>query len=294
VHHLLIALIAVVLAGCTAAASGDRPEAIATVYPLAWVLGEVAPNLDVTSLAAGGQDPHDLELSPDQRVTLERAVVVAYLGDIGFQPQIEKAIDSTRAGVVSAAEVIGNDALRRTHDGDEVDPHLWFDARSLAEVAVAIGDAAAQADPQAADEYRANADDVASSLRSLADEVEGLLTDCRHDTVVVGHEAFAYLLEPHGLEQHGISEAGGHSEASPRDISELAAEITEQQLPGVLSESVEGRTDADAVAREAGVDVIEVSSLDIVTPEQSEREFPALLLEQAQAVAQAAECPGAS
>ena len=106
----------------------------------------------------------------------------------------------------------------------------------------------------------------------------------------VGPEAFAYLLEPYGLTQRGISGAAGHSEPSPQDIRALADEIEAQALPAVLSEPVEGRTDAEAVAREAGVDVIEVWSLDIVDSEQAQRGYPALLEEQARAVATAAQC----
>ncbi len=58
----------------------------------------------------------------------------------------------------------------------------------------------------------------------------------------------------------------------------------------LFDEHVEGRTDAEAVAREAGVDVVDISSLDILAPEQQGKDFPALLVEQAEAVAVAAEC----
>ena len=289
---LALLLVGLIACGQSGASDGDRPAAVATVYPLAWLVEEIAPDMQVSSLAAGGQDPHDLELSPGQRAEVERAALVVYLGDIGFQPQIESAMASAQGEVVAAAEVIGDDALLRDDHGDEVDPHLWFDATLLADVAVAVGDAAAESDQARGQEYQANAEKVADELRTLAQDVDRLLADCAHDQVIVGHEAFAYLLDPHGLEQHGISGAGGHSEASPQDIGDLSAEVRAQGLPAVLSERAEGRADADAVAREAGVDVIEVSSLDIVSQEQAARGFPALLLEQAEAVATAAECGG--
>jgi zinc transport system substrate-binding protein len=108
--------------------------------------------------------------------------------------------------------------------------------------------------------------------------------------VVVAHEAYQYLLAPHGLTEHGISGAGGHSEASPQDIADLAAMVRDMGLPAVLSEPVEGRTDAEAVAAEAGVEVLDIYSLDIVEEAQAAKGFPALLREQAEAVATAAEC----
>ena len=288
-------LLLAALMACSTSDAGDAgAQAVATVYPLAWIVGEVAPDLEVDSLAARGQEPHDLELSPSQRAVVERAPLLVYLGDIGFQPQVEDAIAGASGEAVSAAEVIGDDALLRTDDGGQIDPHLWFDPSLLVDVATQIGEAAARAFPDRAQEYRDNAERVARQLDELAQEVDRLLERCRHDEVVVSHEAYAYLLTPHGLTQSGISGAGADSEASPQDIRALSARVREEGLPAVLSERIEGRSDATAVAREAGVELIEISALDIVTQEQAARGFPALLLAQAQAVATAAGCGAAS
>jgi zinc transport system substrate-binding protein len=277
-------------AAACASGSGEDTTAVTTAYPLTWLVQEIAPDFDVESLSSHGQDPHDMELTPQQRAGVERAGLVVYLGDIDFQPQVEAAMGSAQGEVVSAAAVIGQERLLRTPDGVAVDPHFWFAPALLAEVAEAVRTAAAAANPAQDDAYTANYQRVMAELDQLDTEVSELLSSCRHDQVVVGHEAFAYLLEPHGLTQHGISGAGGHSEASPRDISALAAKVRELGLPAVLSEPVEGRTDAEAVAREAGVEVVEILSLDIVEDEDAQRGYPALLIEQAQAVARAAGC----
>ena len=304
----LLAAAILALAACGTPSAGAGGGAVATAYPLAWLVAEIAPDLELTSLAARGQDPHDLELTPRQRATLETAGLVVYLGDIGFQPQVEAAVPSARGEVVSAAEVLGEDQLRSIATGsgehadeaeatghDEeasLDPHLWFDASLMADLATAVGEAAAAADPERAGEYASNAADTAATLDDLAAEIEALLSDCDADTVIVSHEAYQYLLAPAGLEQHGISGAGGHSEASPSDIADLAAQIRSEGLTAVLTEPVEGRTDAEAVAAEAGVDLIEIYSLDVVDEAQAAKGFPTLLREQADAVAQAAGCGG--
>jgi zinc transport system substrate-binding protein len=299
------------LASCTPSSSADDEglQVVATVYPLAWLAAEIAPEASVTSLSARGQDPHDLELTPQQRSAFESADLVAYLGPIDFQPQVEAAISGVSGEVVSAADIAGDDRLR--HAGDDhahededgesdddeseiVDPHLWFDAAVMADIALRMGDAFATADPDNAEQYTATAAVVADDLAAVDEQVAGMLGACEHDEIIVSHEAYGYLLAPHGLAQHGISGAGGHSEASPADIAALTAEIREEGIPAVLSEPVEGRTDAEAVAREAGVEIIEIYSLDIVDDEQAAEGFPALLVQQAEAVAQAAQCAGAS
>lgn len=312
---LALLTLAAVATGCgadTGVAGEVQPAGgltvVASVYPLAWMAAEIAPDATVTPLAAEGQDPHALELSPGDRQLVETADVVLHVGDIGFQPQVEQALSDAGGEVVSAAEVVGHDALLPLagrdhddhadddHDGDDheadgaVDPHLWFDAGLLAEVAEAAGAAFAAADPAGADAYTAAAAELAADLEALDAEVAALLDDCAHDRVVVGHEAFAYLLEPHGLHQEGISGAAGHAAASPQRIAALVELIREEGIPAVLSEPVEGRADAEAVAAEAGVEVIDVLALGLVTQEQAAAGYPALLREQAAAVARAADC----
>ena len=292
----LLLIVALTLVACQTGSAATGPEAVATTYPLAWLVAEVAPGFEVTSLAARGQDPHDLELTPQQRGTMETASLVVYQGNIGFQPQIEAAVSSAGGEVVSAADVLGEGALRPIAGGQTgeagIDPHFWFDASLMAQLATAVGDAAATADPSRAEEYRRNAAATAATLDELAGQIETMLSGCRADTVIVSHEAYQYLLAPAGLEQHGVSSAARHSEASPSDIADLAAEIRAENLTAVLTEPVEGRTDAEAVAAEAGVDLIEIYSLDVVDEAQAAKGFPTLLREQAEAVARAAGCGG--
>ena len=285
-----VIVLSALLAACAPGRASSSLRAVATVYPLTWLVEQIAPDADVTSLAAQGQDPHDQELSPHERAELEQADLVAYLGPIGFQPQVEAAIGGDGPAVVSVADVLGSQSLRRHGDEEAVDPHFWFDARLMAKVATAIGEAAGRADQANASAYRDAARNVAAELEALAAQVGQTLQSCRHDGVVVGHEAYAYLLEPHGLEQHGISSAAGHSEASPADVAALVTRIRREQLPAVLTEPVEGRADAEVVAREAGVELIEIYSLDIVDAAQARKGFAQLLTEQADAVSRAAEC----
>jgi zinc transport system substrate-binding protein len=301
---VLLAVLGATAAGCAGPVGGAAgPRAVASVYPLAWVAEQVAPEADVTFLAAGGRDAHDLELSPTERALLDDADVVLYLGPVGFQPQIEQAIDGRTHGVVAAAAVVDQAALLqigavgdRDHAGEGapagVDPHLWFDAGLMATVAERTGDAFAAADPAGAARYQAGAARVAGELRALDEEIAGLLSGCRFDRVVVSHAAYAYLLEPHGLVQVGVSPAGGHSEPSPRDIADLAQLVRETGLAAVLTESAEGRAGAEAVAREAGVGLVEIASIDLVNDAQERSGYPELLRAQAEAVARVAQCLG--
>lgn len=67
-------------------------------------------------------------------------------------------------------------------------------------------------------------------------------------------------------------------DASAGELAEIVAEIREEGFTHVLTEPVEGREGAETVAREAGVELLEISPLDAVTEEQAERGFPELVI----------------
>jgi zinc transport system substrate-binding protein len=135
-----------------------------------------------------------------------------FVGEIGYQPQVEDAVPSADGESVSLSEVAGPDRLLEpgedphAHEeqgedhaegtqGDEqgevvVDPHIWFDLDVMADVAVRAGDAEA---------YRGNAKALRAELGVLATELDEVLGgECSHQEVIVSHQAYGYLFAPHG------------------------------------------------------------------------------------------------
>ncbi len=316
-----LVLLSLLATGCAGDSSGDTGaadasgadlQAVAAVYPLAWVIGRVAPEADVELLNQGAQEAHDLDISPQQRAAIETSDVVLYTGDIGYQPQVEEAVPAARGQVVSATEVAGDEALlaasadahahedeeahgdEEAHEDEETggtDPHLWFDPEIMADVAVAVGDAFAEADPDNAETYRRNAAQVGDEMAALDEDLDTALgSDCRFDEAIVSHAAYAYLLEPYGKTQHAVTDVGAESDASAGELAEIVGEIRAEGFTHVLAEPVEGREGAEAVATEADVELLEVLPLDAVTDEQAATGLPDLVRDQTEAFATALRC----
>ena len=305
-------------------AAGQGLSVASPVYPLAWVAEQIAPGADVTLLTDQGEDPHDIELSPRGRELLEIADLVVYMGDLDYQPHVETAVDAATGRVVAFTDAVDHEALLTWDDGHDddhsdddhsdddhssdghdddhsnddhdhgaYDPHAWFDAAFMAEFTEALGEAFAEVDPDAATDYTEHAEALAEEFMALDAEIDEKLGGaCTHDYVVVSHEAYAYLLEPHGHRQEGVSGAGGHGPASPQRVAELADQIREDGIAQVLTEPVEGREDAEAVAQESGAELLEIYSLEVVDDEGhfTERGFLELLHEQAEAASEALSC----
>jgi zinc transport system substrate-binding protein len=274
----------------------------ASVFPLAWLATEIAPAAEVRLLGSGGQDPHDLELSPAERSAIEDADVVLHMGAVGLQPQVERAVAGATGEIVAAAEVVGPRALRPIDDehpdagsgatdpAGAVDPHLWLSPARWGEVAEAVGEALAAADPGAAAAHTERAAAVRDELGAIEAEIDARLSDCAHRIALVGHEAGGYLLEPRGLEQEGISPTGGHGAASPQRLAELADLVEDAGLSAVFAEPVEGRDLAEALAAEADATVYEVDPLETVPEGARQRDYPELLLEQVDTFATGLRC----
>lgn len=300
-------------------ARGDGVEVVTSVFALAALAERLAPGANVELLGARGQDPHDLGLSPGERRAIEDADVVVHMGDIGFQPQVAQAVRDTTAEVVSVADVVGEDELVHfdrdnadhsdadpgdTDPGDAdpgdadpgdhgtTDPHVWLAPRLMTEVATAIGQAFAAADADHGEAYDESAAALADELAAAEDAIDERLSDCAHPRAVVGHEAWAYLLEPRGLQQVGISRASGHGEASPQRLAELADLIEAEGIPGVFAEPVEGRENAEALAAEADVELFEVDPLGVPADVDAwlERGYLELLMDQVDRFAEGMQC----
>lgn len=298
--------------------AGQGLVVVTSTFPAAWLAERIAPGVQLVHLAPGGQSVHDLRLSPGDRTDLTSADVVVFVGEVGFQPQLEEAVADAEGEVVSFAEVADDRLLPfPDQDGDAgdhhddaagdgpeagdgaepddegiADPHVWFEPAIMQDVAGAVGDAFAAADPDRASAYRANAEAAAAELAEVGAHADQRLGgDCARDAAIVSHEAYQYLLEPYGHEQVGISGAGGHAEATPQRLAELTERIEEHDITAVLVEPLEGRRDAEALAREADVELVDVHPLGSVDDETRARGLPEMLTEQIDAFADVLACP---
>ena len=82
--------------GSSGAAGPGTTKVSVAFYPLEYAAAKVGGDkVSVTNLTLPGQEPHDLELTPQQVASLEEADLVVYLK--GFQPAIDKAVEQSGA-----------------------------------------------------------------------------------------------------------------------------------------------------------------------------------------------------
>ena len=280
------------LPACAAPAGGQggdpsstRLRVAAAFYPFQFVAERVGGDLvEVESLTRPGAEPHDLELTPQQVALLAAADLLVY--QAGFQPAVDAALQQVPARrvvdtaafltLLPAAGEEEHHEGEESHDHGATDPHTWQDPTNLAAVAGHVRDALAEARPEAAARFSANAEALVADLASLDTGIKASLAGCRIDTFITSHEAFGYFAARYGLTQVGIRGLEPDVEPTAARIAEVqriarAEGVTtiffETLVSPVVSESIAGdlglRTDVldpiEGIAAESrGTDYLEV------------------------------------
>ncbi|MFZ1382780.1 MAG: metal ABC transporter substrate-binding protein [Scrofimicrobium sp.] len=206
------------------------PVVVVSSYPLAFLAGAVAGDgAVVEDMSANAGDAHHLELSPAQVNEISKANLALYIGD-GFQSAMEQAIQVSGVPSMDVLTAVPADELISG------DPHVWLDPTIAADIADAIAEKLAQANPSGADEYQANAAALRAALEEQDAEYQTVLANCGGETLLTSHEAFGYLAARYGLEQVGVLGVDPDAEPSPARINEVLTLIGEHGITTLFIE----------------------------------------------------------
>ena len=274
-------------------ASGTLSVAV-SFYPIQYLAETIGgDHVSVTSLTPTNVEPHDYDLSGKEVIsTLEGSSLVAYVA--GFQPSLDKAVtqisgptvvdlsgevdlrhhegveDEDEHGEASdgatekATEATGEAGHEgHDHDAGSLDPHFWLDPVRMKSAATAVEEALAAADPDNADDYKANLDSLTTTLDGLDSSYQGGLTQCERKTFITSHAAFGYLADRYRLTQVSISGIDPEAEPSAADIAAAKKAVEDTDSTTIFTEELLSPEIADAIASETG------ATTDVLSPIES-------------------------
>lgn len=246
----VVTSLGLVLSGCSSSDSNSDASGIkvvAAMYPLEFVATSIGGDLvSVENFTPPGVEPHDLELTPSQIVTLDDADLLLFIS--GFQPALEEAAQqSAPANSLDLLSVSGLNLLSATEDGhnhghdhgaedkhadeeahsDEEmvsDPHVWLDPERLVVVAKAVASKLSEIDPDNSEVFATNLAAFVAELETLDQKFLTGLASCERDLIVTAHAAFGYLSDAYGLTQEAIAGLSPESEPTPKRLNEIGKE----------------------------------------------------------------------
>jgi zinc transport system substrate-binding protein len=131
--------------------------------------------------------------------------------------------------------------------------HFWLDPLLMADLGDGIAAALAEADPEHADDFTANAADLRSDLEALDGEYSSGLDTCARDTVVVSHDAFGYLSR-YGPDFEPIAGLSPDAEPTTADLARLNDLIRAEGITTVFSETLVSPEMAEILAGDLDID----------------------------------------
>ena len=277
VPRILLALtVFFALAACGKDASpsqdADLPQIVVTYSILGSLVSDVVgSSAQVTVLMPNGADPHQWQLSAKDIETLNNADLVVTNGlglEGGLADVIEQAVKEKVSVFVATDHIkvrlVGEGEGADPSDADQSvgaeDPHLWMDPMTLIDVVEALVETLALANIDVTEQGMKVTEDLATLDNEVGKMVGEIPEDKRQ--LVTGHESLGYFAARYGFSLTGavIPGLSSESESAAGDLSALKEKIVEQQVNVIFTELGTDRDVVDALATDAGVTVVELST----------------------------------
>jgi zinc transport system substrate-binding protein len=207
-----------------------RPGVVASFYPLGYLAGEISrgTTFSVTTLMPPNQEVHSYHPTTRDWLEANRAEVLVHNGagvDRWFRDELLPDLDTGDKVVVETTR--GLELLEAGgHDhGDGgtggVDPHTWLSPWMAIQQGEAIyGALSGYAPSQRLDDNWAA---LRERLEALDAEYMSTLANATRGEVIVSHEAYGYLADRYGFQQHGVIGISAEEQPSVTAISDLVS-----------------------------------------------------------------------
>jgi len=255
-HHLkrvVIAGLASLLSVGTAYA--DKLKVATTFTVIADMAQNVAGDAaDVVSITRPGAEIHNYAPTPRDIIRAQDADVILWNG-LNLELWFEKFFQNlTNVPSVVVTEGIEPISIYEGPYSGKPNPHAWMSLDSALIYVENIRAAMAEADPDNADIYAANAAAYADEIRAVIEPIKASLADVpdAQRWLVTSEGAFSYLARDYQLRELFLWPINADQQGTPKQVRKVIDGVRENNIPVVFSESTISPAAAQQVARETG------------------------------------------
>ena len=269
------------MVGCTSSnqttettATSGKPKVVASSSILCDLTQQIAQDtVELNCLMEREQDPHTYNTTPSDRKAMETAALVLYCGYKSV-PAIEslvKATDTAAPKIAVYEEAVPKPILAEHHhhegEGKEVhteeleaDPHVWHNVQNGIAIVEVIEDKLAQVNPEQAQLYAKNGEQLKGKLKELDAWVKQQVATipAGKRILVTTHEAFNYYIQAYGFENsEALQGLSTEEQPTAAQVKELVKKVEATKVPTIFAEVTANDQVIGTVAREAKVKVSE-------------------------------------
>lgn len=192
----------------------------------------------VSTLMSADSSPHHYTLSPADRIAIEAADLIIYIGE-----ELETQFDSVMGQLRSRQnilKILDLQSLERLslkpgevdtdgRDSQRFDPHIWLDTDNASIIAATIRDQLSIIDNTHASEYAENFNRFNNTLNDLENQWQAKLQSTEVRSYLVYHDAFGYFETQFGLSHQLVMVEDPEMQPGMRQILSVRETITEIQ-----------------------------------------------------------------
>lgn len=234
----------------------DKMKVVTTFTVLADMARNVAGDAaEVVSVTKPGAEIHGYEPTPRDIVKAIDADLVLWNGmnlELWFEQFLTNLDDVPSATLTDGIEPI---AIASGNYEGKPNPHAWMGLDNALIYIDNITKAFADADPDNATIYAANADRYKAELRATIEPLRAAVTAIPEDQrwLVTCEGAFSYLARDMGLKELYLWPMNADQNGTPQQVRAVIDGVRDNDIPVVFCESTVNTAPAEQVARETGV-----------------------------------------
>lgn len=245
----------------------SRLKITTSFYPLYFFTKEIADDrADVYNITPAGAEPHDYELTSEDRARIEDSSLLVLNGAM-LEPwgsNIKNILAGSTTKVVTVGDILATDTLNE-NGAIGRDPHVWLDPVLAKKEVATIADALIQTDPRNTASYQANLQVLNGKLDALDAQYRSALQTCQQKNIVTSHAAFNYLAKEYGLNQVSITGLSPDAEPSAETLAQIADFARKNNVKYIFFESLVSPKLAETVAREVGAQTMVLNPIEGLT-----------------------------
>ncbi len=195
-------------------------------------------NVSITTLMNVGVDPHSYVPRPSVTQAINKADLVIVNG-LFLEAKMGKVLEMIDEDKLL---VIGDHIPQETLLEDEtgaVDPHIWFELANWIIATNVLKDKLISLDIDNEQYYLTRANNYLNELNDLEEEILTKIEELPKEKriLVTAHDAFSYFGKAYGFYVHSIQGISTETEASVKDIQNLANLIVNLNVKAIFIES---------------------------------------------------------
>jgi len=266
-------------------ATSSKPEVVASSTILCDLTQQIAQDtIELNCLMEPEQDPHSYNTTPSDRKAMETAALILY-GGYQLVPAIEDLVEATDTPAPKVAvyeEAVTDPILAEHHHHDEgehadehkdegeekgehteelePDPHVWHNVQNGIAIAKVIEKKLAEVNPEQAQLYAENAEQLKGQLEELDAWVKQQVATipAGKRILVTTHDAFNYYIQAYGFENsEALQGLSTEEQPTAAQVKALVEKVTIAKVPTIFAEVSANDQVIGTVAREADVKLSE-------------------------------------